>query len=71
MVGICKRFNGVVANDAASFELVPGEVHDLLGENGASKTSLMNALFGLYHPDVGEICVRGGSRFAPQQMPFS
>jgi len=59
MVAISKRFGGVTANDRASFELLPGEVHGLLGENGAGKTSLMNALFGLYHPDEGQIYVRG------------
>ena len=59
MMGISKQFGNVDANDNANFELLPGEVHGLLGENGAGKTSLMNALFGLYHPDAGEIYVRG------------
>ena len=55
MVGISKRFPGVVANDDVSFEAADGEVHALLGENGAGKTTLSNILTGLYRPDDGEM----------------
>jgi len=59
MVGITKRFPGVLANDQVNLELHSGEIHGLLGENGAGKTTLMNILFGLYQPDEGQILLRG------------
>ena len=59
MRGIVKHFPGVVANAGVDFDLLPGEVHALLGENGAGKTTLMNILYGMYAPDAGEIWLRG------------
>src|SRR5512145_258417 len=56
---IVKRFPGVLANYHVDFDLYPRKVHTLLGENGAGKTTLMSILYGLYHPDEGEIFVKG------------
>jgi ABC-type uncharacterized transport systems, ATPase components len=57
--GITKKFPGVLANDNINFDLRKGEIHALLGENGAGKSTLMNILYGLYHPDAGEVIVEG------------
>jgi general nucleoside transport system ATP-binding protein len=55
--GISKHFGDVIANKDISLDLVPGEVHALLGENGAGKSTLINILSGMYHPDSGEILI--------------
>ncbi len=57
--GISKRFPGVQALDDVSLEIRPGEVHMLLGENGAGKSSLIKVLFGAYQPDGGTILHHG------------
>ncbi|MBR5292876.1 MAG: ABC transporter ATP-binding protein [Clostridia bacterium] len=49
----------VRANDGVSLELVKGEVHAIVGENGTGKSTLMNILYGLLQPDSGEIILKG------------
>lgn len=56
---ISKSFDGFRALSSAFLRLGGGEVHALLGENGAGKSSLMNVVAGLYRPDGGRISVFG------------
>ena len=56
---LSKRFAGVRALDGVHFELVPGEVHALMGENVAGKCTLMKVLAGVYPKDEGEILLDG------------
>lgn len=55
LVGITKRFGAFTANDALDWCVARGEIHAVIGENGAGKTMLTNVLFGLLQPDSGEI----------------
>ena len=59
MLGVEKRFPGVVALDGVDLDLLAGEVHVLLGENGAGKSTLMKILSGAQSRDAGEILVDG------------
>ena len=60
-----KSFPGVRALSGVSFDGRPGEVHALLGENGAGQSTLIKIVSGVYQPDLGSILVDGGEvRFA-------
>ncbi|MFC5471963.1 ABC transporter ATP-binding protein [Cohnella suwonensis] len=56
---ICKHFGKVVANDQVDFTAGAGEIHALLGENGAGKSTMMCMLSGVYRPTSGEIRLQG------------
>jgi simple sugar transport system ATP-binding protein len=60
--GIRKAFDGFTVLDGAEFSATRGEVHALLGENGAGKSSLMNIAAGLYLADAGTVLVDGQER---------
>ena len=55
MTGIGKRFPGVQALTDVHLEVLPGEIHALLGENGAGKSTLLKILSGAQQPDEGTI----------------
>ncbi|GLS21590.1 hypothetical protein GCM10007874_46070 [Labrys miyagiensis] len=54
-----KRFGGTIALAEASFDLLPGEVLALLGENGAGKSTCVKLLAGVYRPDSGAVIIDG------------
>ncbi len=56
---VTKVFPGVIANDAVSVSLYPGQIHGLLGENGSGKSTLIKLMSGVYKPDGGSIRYRG------------
>ncbi|KEH95321.1 D-ribose transporter ATP-binding protein [Clostridium botulinum C/D str. BKT12695] len=57
--GVSKIFPGVKALDSVDLEILPGEVHGLIGENGAGKSTLIKILTGAYTNDIGKIFVDG------------
>ncbi|MFI5242649.1 MAG: ABC transporter ATP-binding protein [Gemmatimonadales bacterium] len=59
MTGIAKRFGAVEAIRDAGLEVIPGEIHAIVGENGAGKSTLMRILAGLFPPDAGTVEVAG------------
>ena len=59
MKNICKSFGTVKAVRSGEFTAKKGEIHSLIGENGAGKSTMMKLLFGMYPVDSGEIIVNG------------
>ena len=57
--GIDKRFGGVVALRDAAFACEAGEIHALLGENGAGKSTMVKILCGVQPADAGTVVYRG------------
>ena len=57
--GLTKRYGHVVALDGADFELAPGEILAVVGDNGAGKSSLIKALTGAIIPDSGTVYLGG------------
>jgi simple sugar transport system ATP-binding protein len=59
LVGLSKRFGGVRALEDVDWEVEPGEVHCLVGENGCGKSTLIKAVAGVHEPSAGTIEIDG------------
>jgi simple sugar transport system ATP-binding protein len=59
MRGITKRYPRTLANDRVDLDVEVGEVHAIVGENGAGKSTIMKVLYGLTPPDAGKISLWG------------
>lgn len=55
--GVTRRFGGLTALDDVSLDVVPGEIHGLIGPNGSGKTTMLNLLSGFYQPSEGHILI--------------
>ena len=58
-IGLSKRYGKVTALDNCDFDLMPGEILAVIGDNGAGKSSLIKAISGAITPDSGEIFLEG------------
>src|SRR5882757_5906370 len=68
MRAITKSFAGVPALRGVDLDVVPGEVHCILGQNGAGKSTLIKILSGAYQPDGGEIVWQGAPVVIPNPV---
>ncbi len=57
--GVSKIYPSVIANDNVDLTIMPGEIRAVLGENGAGKSTLMKIIYGVTHPDKGELLWEG------------
>jgi ABC-2 type transport system ATP-binding protein len=67
---LAKRYGDVVALDGCSFAIQPGRLTGFLGPNGAGKTTAMRAVFGLVHPDAGDISWQGRPVTPAERLHF-
>src|ERR1700682_464227 len=69
---LTKRFPGVLALDEASLTVQRGEIHAVIGQNGAGKSTMINVLSGMLKPDAGEIMLAGKpAEIEPTRRPLS
>jgi branched-chain amino acid transport system ATP-binding protein len=70
VAGVTKRFGGIVANRAVSFDVAPGELIGIIGPNGAGKSTLFEVITGFYRPDAGQVRLDGAplTGLSPDQV---
>lgn len=61
MLGLSKRFGGLVALDGIDLSVAAGELVGVIGPNGSGKTTLFNVISGILRPDGGEVRFEGRS----------
>jgi ABC-type sugar transport system ATPase subunit len=68
MTGVSMRFGGVRALDNVDLVVCSGEIHALLGENGAGKSTILKILSGVQAPSSGTVAIAGVTmaQFSPQ-----
>jgi branched-chain amino acid transport system ATP-binding protein len=68
--GVTKRFGGITANRAITFDVAAGELVGIIGPNGAGKSTLFECISGFYAPDEGEVELEGSrlTRLSPDQV---
>lgn len=59
LMGLSKRFGGLVVTNDVTLAIPPGELHAVIGPNGAGKTTLINEVSGLVRPDAGSVVFAG------------
>ena len=57
--GITKQYPGVLANKNVNLRVMPGEIHALLGENGAGKSTVVKFIYGVHKADAGKLYWNG------------
>jgi branched-chain amino acid transport system ATP-binding protein len=59
LMGVTKRFGGLLANDDISFTVNEGEIVGIIGPNGSGKSTLFNCITGFYRPESGRVVYQG------------
>jgi len=70
LTGLEKRYGDIVALSGCTFRAEPGRMLGFLGPNGSGKTTAMRAVFGLVHPDAGEVRWRGAAIRSEERARF-
>ncbi|HQJ25255.1 MAG TPA: ATP-binding cassette domain-containing protein, partial [Bacillota bacterium] len=59
LIGVTKKFGGLLANDNVSMKVEKGQIYGIIGPNGAGKTTLFNCITGFLRPEAGRVIFEG------------